>query len=81
MAWIEYPDQTRQSASLREILENHRDPEGEVDNILRVHGANPGALEAHLSLYRQLMFRKSGLSRREREMIAVVAASTVGCHY
>ncbi|MDY0235117.1 MAG: carboxymuconolactone decarboxylase family protein [Gudongella sp.] len=52
-----------------------------VANILKVHSIHPDAMEAHLNLYETIMFGPSGLSRSQREMIAVVVSSTNSCHY
>jgi alkylhydroperoxidase family enzyme len=50
-------------------------------NVLDSHSLNPGALRAHLGLYRTIMFGQPGLSRVEREAIAVVVSAANGCHY
>ncbi|MBA3364076.1 MAG: carboxymuconolactone decarboxylase family protein [Actinobacteria bacterium] len=52
-----------------------------ADHILASHSLNPEALEAHLLLYRTLMFGSSGLSRAEREAIAVCVSAANDCHY
>jgi uncharacterized peroxidase-related enzyme len=54
---------------------------GKVSNILKVHSLNPEAMGAHLDLYMTLMFGKSGLSRAEREAIAVVVSANNDCQY
>lgn len=54
---------------------------GAIANILKVHSINPDALEAHLNLYETIMFMSSGLSRTQREMIAVVVSNTNQCQY
>lgn len=54
---------------------------GKVSNILKVHSLNPQAMSNHLGLYMTLMFGKSGLSRLEREAIAVVVSATNECEY
>ncbi len=50
-------------------------------NILASHSLNPEALEAHLGLYRTIMFGQSPLSRSEREAIAVAVSAANDCHY
>ncbi len=50
-------------------------------NILDAHGLNPEALRAHLVLYRTIMYGESGLSRVEREAIAVAVSAANECHY
>ncbi len=57
-------------------------PEAEhMDHILASHSLNAEALEAHVALYRVVMFGPSGLSRAEREAIAVAVSAANDCHY
>jgi RNA polymerase sigma factor (sigma-70 family) len=50
-------------------------------NVLSSHSLNQAALRAHVGLYRQIMFGPSGLSRAEREAVAVRVSAVHGCHY
>ncbi|MBW3589294.1 MAG: carboxymuconolactone decarboxylase family protein [Actinobacteria bacterium] len=50
-------------------------------HILKCHSLNREALRAHVSLYRTIMFGDSGLSRSEREAIAVCVSAANDCHY
>lgn len=52
-----------------------------TDHVLASHSLNAEALEAHVALYRVVMFGRSGLSRTEREAIAVAVSATNDCHY
>ncbi len=81
MAHIDYVSDDDASRELQELYDRHREGHGGVDNILRIHGPNPPSLEGHYRFYRTLMFGKSPLSRRQREMIAVVVAAAINCHY
>ena len=82
MAFITYADDDPLDPKLAAMYERVRDPEhGVVDNILRIHSHNPASAEAHLSLYKTLMFGRSPLSRVQREMIAVVVSQVNTCHY
>jgi putative ABC transport system ATP-binding protein len=47
-------------------------------NILASHSLNEAALEAHVQLYRTIMFGDSPLSRPEREAIAVAVSGGAG---
>ena len=49
--------------------------------ILASHSLNPEVLDAHVTLYRTIMFGRSGLSRSEREAIAVAVSAVNDCHY
>jgi alkylhydroperoxidase family enzyme len=52
-----------------------------LDHVLASHSLNPDALRAHVELYRVVMFAKSGLSRAEREAVAVCVSAANDCHY
>jgi hypothetical protein len=52
---------------------------GSLDNVLASHSLNPNALEAHLALHRTIMFGPSGLSRAEREAMAVCVSAANDC--
>lgn len=52
-----------------------------VDHVVGIHSLHPEAMEAHLGLYRTLMFGASPLSRAQREGIAVVVSSLNDCFY
>lgn len=72
MAFIPYvPDDA--------VPEHDRVPDR--DNILRVHGINSPVIRDHYALYRTLLHGPSSLSRRQREMIAVVVSLENECHY
>ena len=54
---------------------------GKVFGIVRVMSPNPPVLEASMGLYRAAMYGPSPLSRRVREMLAVVVSRTNRCLY
>lgn len=56
-------------------------PQGRVANILQAQSLDPGALAAHYTLYRHIMFGPSPLSRSEREMMAVAVSMQNHCKY
>ena len=72
MAYIEYLGQDG-------IPEKHR--VGDTDNILRIHEQNAEVMKKHYELYLCLMRKRGGLTRIQRETIAVVVSSLNGCHY
>jgi alkylhydroperoxidase family enzyme len=53
----------------------------QLANIVSSHSLNPAAVEAHLQLYRTIMFGPSPLSRAEREALAVAVSAANDCHY
>lgn len=66
---------------LKTYYKKYETPFEGVDNILKIHSLNPDSLKHHCDLYEHLMKGPSGLSRMQREMIAVVVSRINGCHY
>jgi alkylhydroperoxidase family enzyme len=81
MAFINYVGETEATDETRAAYARHRNCHGGVDNILRIHGANPATMGAHSELYRSLMFAPSPLTRTQREMLALVVSAANSCHY
>ena len=81
MAHIPYVLEDDAGQVLTEYYERFAEPDGSVDNILRIHGLNPRSLRDHALLYTHLMRGPSPLSRVQREMIAVTVSSLNDCFY
>src|SRR5262249_49633168 len=54
---------------------------GFVPNVLTAYGFDMAKLEAFVGMYNDLMLAASGLSKLEREMIAVAVSSHNRCYY
>jgi uncharacterized peroxidase-related enzyme len=54
---------------------------GFVPNVLAASSFDPAKLRVFVNFYNELMLAKSGLTRLEREMIAVVVSSANRCYY
>jgi uncharacterized peroxidase-related enzyme len=54
---------------------------GFVPNVLQAYGFDMAKLEAFVAMYNDLMLAASGLSKLEREMIAVAVSSHNRCYY
>ena len=54
---------------------------GKVFNIVKAMSLRPGVLQRSMQLYKEIMFGPSGLSRQERELLAVVVSRQNDCHY
>ena len=80
MAWIAWIDEADATGPLKKNFERLATEHG-VDHILKIHSLKPRSLEDHYRLYAHLMRGPSGLSRAEREMIAVVVSKTNDCFY
>ncbi len=81
MSWIEEIDENDASGQLAEVYADLIEKRGKVANILKVHSLNPAAMQNHIDLYLTLMFGRSGLSRGEREAVALVVSATNECPY
>ena len=54
---------------------------GFVPNVLRAYAFDPAKFDAFSAMYNDLMLADSGLTKLEREMIAVVVSSVNKCFY
>ncbi len=80
VAWIEWIDERDATGLLRELYEQYRGRAG-IDHILKIHSLNPESMRGHYQYYHHIMHGPSGLSRAEREMIAVVVSAVNHCRY
>ena len=81
MAWIKMTPEAEGEKELKDWYDKLRVPSGGVDNILRIHSINTSMLKGHYELYSSAMKGSNDLSRKHREMIAVVVSSVNQCHY
>ena len=81
MAWIDTINERDADGSLKDQYAKLKDSRSGVDNILKIHSLNPESLDAHVQLYKTIMYGKSPISRVDREMIAVLVSSINQCHY
>ena len=81
MAWIDTINERDADGSLKDQYAKLKDSQNSVDNILKIHSLNPESLDAHVRLYKTIMYGKSPISRVDREMIAVLVSSINQCHY
>jgi len=81
MSWIKEIEVSEAEGRLAETYAALISQRGKVSNILKVHSLNPEAMGNHLDMYMTLMFGESGLSRAEREAVAVVVSASNDCQY
>lgn len=80
-AWIRVVDEADASGELAELYGRVAEPDGSLDNVLKVHSLHPAGLRAHLELYRAVMRGTPTLGKLDRELIAVAVSRANGCHY
>jgi alkylhydroperoxidase family enzyme len=81
MAHIRLVADGEASGLLKSIYDQAIARAGRVFGIVRTMSPNPPVLEASMRMYLRIMKGPSGLSRLEREMLAVVVSRTNGCFY
>jgi uncharacterized peroxidase-related enzyme len=54
---------------------------GFVPNVFNTYSLKPQRLRNFMAMYNEIMLSKSGLSKLEREMVAVVVSSANRCYY
>jgi uncharacterized peroxidase-related enzyme len=81
MAWIRQFDDHEARGLLKKLFDEARERAGKVWNVVRLMGLRPKQLQASMALYREVMFGESGLTRAERELVAVAVSATNGCFY
>jgi len=81
MPHIDIVPESDATGELAALYTRYGNPDGSVDNVLKVHSLNPASLEAHCALYVQAMHRPSPVSRAEREMVGVTVSRLNGCDY
>jgi len=79
--YIKLIDEDEADGLLKEEYDAAVERAGKVFNILKAMSLRPGVLKASIELYREIMFGESGLSRRERELLATVTSAEQSCHY
>lgn len=81
MPFIRLIEADEAEGPLREEYDAAQERAGKVFNILKAMSLRPAVLQASMALYREIMFGESGLSRKERELLATVASAAQGCRY
>jgi uncharacterized peroxidase-related enzyme len=82
MAWIKTIDPENAEGALKRLYGAAAQRAGKVFNLIRLQSLRPRVLRASVQLYVELMHSaESGLSRSQREMIAVVVSRANDCHY
>jgi len=69
------------AGELKKLYQIIAEKRGKVANVMKAHSLIPDSLKLHLELYELVMFGKLGLSREEREMVAVIVSAANKCNY
>jgi uncharacterized peroxidase-related enzyme len=75
------PDPATLDSDLKIIWQKCVDKLGFVPNVFSAYSLNPRRLRNFMAMYNEIMLAASGLSKLEREMVAVVVSSANRCYY
>jgi uncharacterized peroxidase-related enzyme len=81
MAWVQMVPEEAATGKLRELYQRARERAGAVPNIAKVQSLRPETASLGFDLYCQMMDDRTGVSRRERVLIATVVSKVNGCLY
>ncbi len=75
------PDPVTLDDDLKDLWTKCVEKLGFVPNVFSTYSLKPQRLRNFMAMYNEIMLAKSGLSKLEREMIAVVVSSANRCYY
>ena len=81
ISWLRVPPEEDAPPGVKALNDKAVEKLGFVPNVLRVYALRPQHLELWNAFYDDLMRGDSGLTRIQREMIAVVVSTANRCHY
>lgn len=81
MAHIRVIHEDEAEGKLFQLYDDIQNKRGRLSNVLKIQSLDPKGLRAHLDLYMAHIYRAGGLSRADRELVAVVVSAANGCDY
>lgn len=81
ISWLRVPAEDEVPGEVKELWAAPLEKLGFVPNVQRIFALRPGHLLRWWSHYDELMRGESGLTKAQREMIAVVVSAANRCHY
>ena len=81
IAWIETVHPEEATGYVKSLYEGFQKQRGWIPNILKSTSIRPEVTRGWVPLFNTLMYGPSGLTRSQKEMIAVVVSAGNQCHY
>jgi alkylhydroperoxidase family enzyme len=81
MAWVQMIPEEGATGKLGELYQRARERAGFIPNIAKVQSLRPETASRGFDLYCQVMDAPSGITGRERVLIATVVSKVNGCLY
>lgn len=79
--WIHTIAPEEADGQVKKVYDDSVKRAGKLFQIVRAMSLSPAVMEASIELYKRIMYAREGLSRRQREMLAVVVSRANRCHY
>ncbi len=81
-AWISMTGYAESAGYLRTLYDRVKGPQGQIDNVMKIHSLRPHTLEGHLTLYKSVMHHQGNtLPVWFLECMAVYTGLTNRCDY
>jgi len=82
MSFIEVIEVAAAEGKLADIYKRVQGPDGQVDNVLKVHSLRPHTLQGHMTLYKSVLHHSgNSLPKWFLESIGVLVSKLNGCNY
>ncbi len=81
IAWIETVHPEEATGYVKSLYEGFQKQRGWIPNILKSTSIRPEVTRGWVHLFNTLMYGPSGLTRSQKEMIAVVVSAGNQCNY
>lgn len=81
MAWVQTVGGEAASGKVKELYQRVQQRAGVVPNIAKLQSLRPNTTERGFELYCQIMDDPTGISKRERVLIATIVSKVNGCLY
>ena len=81
MPWVPTVSEDQATGPLADVYRKARERAGKVPNIAKLQSLRPETTARGFDLYCQVMDAPTGLSRRERVLIATIVSKVNGCLY
>ena len=78
---LDVPAPKELDEDLQQVFAKCVDTLGMVPNVLAAYSLRPQRLRNFMAMYNEIMLSQSGLSKLEREMVAVVVSCANRCYY
>lgn len=78
---LRVPEEQTLPEDIQALFAQMREKPGFVPNVYRAHSLRPNQLRGFIALYDSIMADESGLTKAEREMIAVAVSAQNHCFY